>query len=248
MAGMFCSLREAAERLNKTEYEIKELVEQGRLREFRDGASLLLKVDEIEALAAEEGIELASEAPPQKAPAPAHLPGPSPESEMIDLGLKPPGEDELEALEPAEAELGLSALDDADVEIREAESADLDIPELGALEPEDIPAAQLDEREVPAEMPADEELPAKEPGAKPKGKKKKKERKAKAKKEKPKKVKPPKVRMVKIADTQPSASFGEWLVDGLREDSIVAIVVLVLLMGIVLAAIVALVYVLATYL
>jgi len=48
MAGMFYSLQESAEKLNKTEEEIKQMVKDGLLREFRDGADLLFKVDEIE--------------------------------------------------------------------------------------------------------------------------------------------------------------------------------------------------------
>jgi hypothetical protein len=50
MAGMFYSLQEVAAKLNKTEEEIKEIIKQGRLREFRDGPNLLFKVDEVEAL------------------------------------------------------------------------------------------------------------------------------------------------------------------------------------------------------
>jgi len=50
MAGMFYSLQEAAEKLNKTTEEMKELAKQGKLREFRDGSNLLFKVDEVEAL------------------------------------------------------------------------------------------------------------------------------------------------------------------------------------------------------
>jgi excisionase family DNA binding protein len=53
MAGMFYSLQEAAEKLNLSEEQISELVEQGKLREFRDGANLLFKVDEVEALVGE---------------------------------------------------------------------------------------------------------------------------------------------------------------------------------------------------
>lgn len=56
MAGMFYSLQEAAEKLNKTEDELKKLVREGKLREFRDGANLLFKVDEIESLASEADI------------------------------------------------------------------------------------------------------------------------------------------------------------------------------------------------
>lgn len=50
MAGMFYSLQEVTEKLDRTEEEIKEMVKSGRLREFRDGPNLLFKVDEVEAL------------------------------------------------------------------------------------------------------------------------------------------------------------------------------------------------------
>ena len=50
MSGMFYSLKEAAEKLNKTEEEIKQIVKDGQLREFRDGPNLLFKVEEVEAL------------------------------------------------------------------------------------------------------------------------------------------------------------------------------------------------------
>lgn len=50
MAGMFYKLQEVAEKLGKSEAEVQELVKEGKLREFRDGASLLFKVEEVEAL------------------------------------------------------------------------------------------------------------------------------------------------------------------------------------------------------
>jgi len=50
---MFYSLLEAREKLNITEEQLKGLISQGKLREFRDGANVLLKVDEVEALMAE---------------------------------------------------------------------------------------------------------------------------------------------------------------------------------------------------
>ncbi len=56
MAGMFYSLQEAAAKLNKTEEEVKEIIKQGRLREFRDGSNLLFKVDEVEALMSDTNI------------------------------------------------------------------------------------------------------------------------------------------------------------------------------------------------
>jgi len=66
MAGMFYSLREAAEKLNKTEEEIKEIAKKGKLREFRDGPNLLFKVDEVEALMSDTSIM-----PPQVPSAPS---------------------------------------------------------------------------------------------------------------------------------------------------------------------------------
>jgi excisionase family DNA binding protein len=56
MAGMFYSLQEAAEKLKKTQEELKRLVKQGKLREFRDGPHLLFKMDEVEALMADTSI------------------------------------------------------------------------------------------------------------------------------------------------------------------------------------------------
>ena len=56
MAGMFYSLQEVAAKLNKTEEEVKEIIRQGRLREFRDGPNLLFKVDEVEGLMSDTSI------------------------------------------------------------------------------------------------------------------------------------------------------------------------------------------------
>jgi excisionase family DNA binding protein len=50
MAGMFYSIQEVSEKLGKTEDEVRQLVKNGRLREFRDGPNLLFKVDEVHAL------------------------------------------------------------------------------------------------------------------------------------------------------------------------------------------------------
>lgn len=63
MAGMFYSLQEVIEKLNKTEEQIKEIVKQGRLREFRDGPNLLFKVDEVEALMSGTDITPSQEVP-----------------------------------------------------------------------------------------------------------------------------------------------------------------------------------------
>ena len=67
MAGMFYSLQEAAEKLNRTEADLKQLVREGRLREFRDGSNLLFKVDEVESLMSEADIIGLEEAPEAEA-------------------------------------------------------------------------------------------------------------------------------------------------------------------------------------
>lgn len=71
MAGMFCSLQEVAEMLNKTEDQIKELVKQGRLREFRDGSTLLFKVDEVESFLPKMSTTASKEIPEPETPAAA---------------------------------------------------------------------------------------------------------------------------------------------------------------------------------
>ena len=45
----FYSLQDAAEKLNRTEEGVRELARQGRLSEFRDGSTLLLLANEVEA-------------------------------------------------------------------------------------------------------------------------------------------------------------------------------------------------------
>ncbi len=88
MAGMFYTLQEAAEKLNKTEEEIEQIIEEGKLRGFRDGPSVYLKIDEVEAFASEENIPPAPEAPQAEEPATVTTePEPSPAK---DQELSPP--------------------------------------------------------------------------------------------------------------------------------------------------------------
>ena len=64
MAGMFfCSLREAAQRLKKTEEELKQIVKQEKLQDYRDESKILFKIDEVEALAKRKDIMMPSKAP-----------------------------------------------------------------------------------------------------------------------------------------------------------------------------------------
>ena len=73
---MFYSLKEVAEKLNKTEDEVKELVSKGRLREFRDGPSLLFKVDEVEALMSDTSIMASQQASAEPQPEPEEAAAP----------------------------------------------------------------------------------------------------------------------------------------------------------------------------
>ena len=75
MAGMFYSLKEAAKKLGRTEDQVKQLVKENKLREFRDGSNLLFKIEEVNALLA-EGVaasaeDLTLEEPPAQEPAEA---------------------------------------------------------------------------------------------------------------------------------------------------------------------------------
>ncbi|MHC4745278.1 MAG: helix-turn-helix domain-containing protein, partial [Planctomycetota bacterium] len=251
MAGMFCSLEEAALRLGKSEEEIKDMIKQGTLREFRDGPNLLLKVDEIEEVAQQQGIEAPAEAPAQEAPPPTPLATvptsleTEPEEDEMEEPEIPELESlELDSLEPAaedEAALDMPELDS--LEPAAIEEGNLDVPELGSFE-EDMPDLELPELaavDSAEEMPAiaddellsmQEEAPAPEPAPAEKPK-------AKAKKKKtPKPKKQPRPRPVKAgASTAPGLSFGEWFVRGLRNDSIAAIIVLIMILGFVLATI-----------
>jgi excisionase family DNA binding protein len=69
MAGMFYSMQEAAEKLKISHDQLHQLVTDGRLREFRDGANMLFKVDEIDALHASGAPIPAAETPAEQAPA-----------------------------------------------------------------------------------------------------------------------------------------------------------------------------------
>ncbi len=52
MAKMFYSAAEAAQKLSTTEDGVKDLVKEGKLREFRDAGSVNYKVDEVDSMAA----------------------------------------------------------------------------------------------------------------------------------------------------------------------------------------------------
>ncbi len=57
MAKMFYSLEEAAQRLDKTEREVQDMVVTGQLQEFRDRDRLMFKREQVDLLAGDEGGE-----------------------------------------------------------------------------------------------------------------------------------------------------------------------------------------------
>jgi hypothetical protein len=50
MAKMFYSMEEVQDKLHRSAEDIKQLVKDGKLREFRDGAKIMFKVDEVDKL------------------------------------------------------------------------------------------------------------------------------------------------------------------------------------------------------
>jgi len=115
MSGMFYSLKETAQKLGKSEDGVKQLVKDGRLREFRDGANLLFKIDEVDALV-NEGIDMGLEAVDVDEAAADELPVEGTEGEaapVADEDLFLLDEEETPTLEPsgeveATSELGLA--------------------------------------------------------------------------------------------------------------------------------------------
>jgi len=152
MAGMFYSLQEAAEKLNMTAEQLKEFVQEGKLREFRDGPNLLFKVDEIEALIPEV------EAPEPEMPAPE-----AEEEEALEFDFNEPQAEEEEAvdLDLAEPEAPEVEMPEPEAEVSEPEEPEEEISELEALSEDEVPSLEA----IEAEMAGLEEPEAEEPQA-----------------------------------------------------------------------------------
>jgi hypothetical protein len=150
MAGMFYSLKEAAQKLNRTEAEVRQLAKEGKLREFRDGAILLFKIEEVEALLADTSVPAKPlvERPKQPAKSTTPVEPKEPvevESELV-LPETPEPDLRLEAALGAEPELNLE-------EVPEPESgAELELPV------EDEQAQPVAEAEPVAEQVEGEEI------------------------------------------------------------------------------------------
>ena len=154
MAGMFYSLEEAAEKLNKTKEELKQIVKEGKLREFRDGPNLLFKVEEVEALMSDLGDiepEVVPEAEPEAPP--AEIPElEAAEPEIPELETPEPETPELETPEPETPEL-----ETPELETPELETTEMETPEPEALEPE-MPDLEATDIEAPAPSLEEEDM------------------------------------------------------------------------------------------
>ncbi len=128
MAGMFYSLQEVAAKLGKTEEEVKDIIKQGRLREFRDGPNLLFKVDEVEALMSDTSMAASRKTSAQAQPA---------EEDEISLAPEPIEEQaEVGSDTTATAGEGVDTLSEADEDYKLADDTLGEtkiVPDRGAL-------------------------------------------------------------------------------------------------------------------
>jgi excisionase family DNA binding protein len=168
MAGMFYSLKETADRLGKTEDEVRQLTKSGKLREFRDGSHVLFKVDEVNGLLA-EGIDVDLDAAPLELAAPEE-PAEGLEVQPPTTAEGPSDDDVLSLLEeePAPAEAEASSEMELAAEPEGEASSEMDLAaepdaeassemELAA-EPEAEASSEMDlAAETGAESKADED-------------------------------------------------------------------------------------------
>ena len=168
MAGMFYSLQEALDKLKITEEEIKQVVADGKLREFRDGPNLLFKVEEVEALVPQAGDEALEEVLEPEAPEAEPLALEAEDLEPAELApedsepaVLEPADLEPEAAEPeAPAEAGLS-----DFDIESLGDTAAEIPDAEALESEMAGAEEAEPVTSDQAADTDEILLAPETGA-----------------------------------------------------------------------------------
>jgi len=220
MAAMFYTLKEAVQRLNTTEAELKAMVEQGKLREFRDGLDRLFRVDEVEAIAPEASETAADEAVlpqstghPLSDPDAGDIEGASqaeiPEADEVGPGIS----------EPEEAVLDLPAFD-IRVELGMLDTAEPGAPEH-PIASEAAAAVTYTEDSIPEEQPIEDEPPVKSQPAPPT-------------------VRPAPMPYARLS--APKRSAWQWFVGGLRADRPAAVIVLFVVLGIVLSACAAVAY------
>ncbi len=155
MAGMFYSIQETAAKLRITEDEVKQLARDGKLREFRDGESIMFKVEEVDSRDDRESalrFDVLDEAPPESADAPPASEAPAAADEIesdLDDSLTLPEENADVAEASADDLDALLAFTDDDVTVEEAPaevapSTEAEAEEISALD-EDLDLLNLDE-------------------------------------------------------------------------------------------------------
>ena len=98
MAKLFYTLEEAAAKLGKSPDQVNALVEEGKLREFRDhDDKLMFKVDEVELLTEGSGVELELDLPPAS-------------DDSFELDLADSAAGSPPAQRPSDSPVGLSSL------------------------------------------------------------------------------------------------------------------------------------------
>ncbi len=117
MADMYYSLKQVAEKLNIPEEGVRELVEQGRLREYPDGSNRWFKIDEVEALMSDTSfMAMQEQAQPQESPpSQEQAPPPQAKEESLEEEISIAPEAEGGKIEPAGGELVEPAGDETTV-------------------------------------------------------------------------------------------------------------------------------------
>jgi len=225
MAAMFCTLKEALQRLNATEDELKSMVEQGKLREFRDGLDRLFRIDEVEAIAPQASDTMAED-------------GLAPQTMESDLS-EPDANGVGAALESADAEM-----DGIELEVSEPEEMGFDAPafdiraELGMLDAEEAGAAERSGlgEVVAADLPVEDLTVEEETDVQMQV----------ASQPAPRATRAAPAAYVHVS--VPKKSAWRWFADGLRNDRPAAVVLLFVLLGAILSGCAALGYVLHKFL
>lgn len=126
MAGMFYTIQEVTAKLGKSEDQLKEMVKEGKLREFRDGAKILFKVNEVDAMTGPASTPFAEESAISLTPlddTSSLMPaGPGGSTSMIPIDLG----DEAFDLSKADTSLtgeGLNVLGETDSEFKISDDA-----------------------------------------------------------------------------------------------------------------------------
>jgi hypothetical protein len=124
MAEMFYSLEQVMEKLGKSDDEVKVLVQQGKLREFRDGDKVLFKIDQVDAYADELNV-ISEESAIELSPL---------ETGELSLGLDSTA-DEVEAISDSDTRVdsqGISILGETDTEYQLTDDTKAETHEIPA--------------------------------------------------------------------------------------------------------------------